>query len=796
MRKRSGYLIAVGFLLLICLGIFETFSLMPDTDTFRKCVRTAGEDWYVVSGTKKEQRIFRITENGKLMHMSEKIKGETLVSLAVSEDGTQLFWLFGYEENGNRYYRLRIYNKELELMNLIERQKITGEVLGQMYVDGGNAVITALSDDRKTAGIYELDLSKKSGSFKETESVNAPEKRFFVRAAKMGDVFYAQYDNGLTVSIKAAEQKEETKFPASFGEEEFDTSIKLSGALVVLRYEGIRVFLCTLLKGAVVIFLLFLIYGLLGRTSYRLRRFAVQELILLCSLSAFCGISIHFLNVQDKEMCKERAKDCIQSMREQMEVHVQAFQTEENYADTKAYENAYSAMLGIRRIGNWEKTPVSVRLVENEMNDYKVLMSDTETVGNLFTGTAKEQGALYEAEAKNKAACTFEQLKEEYTLSCAVPASSEIVQNSYWSLSISAEKSESTVRTIRLLLMFGWGAFTAGTVILCALLCIEGKQIRRLVEAFKASAQGEFVKEKRPLHLNKEMEMLWNGLDDYAKGVGRIQYRQSSQQKLYARFIPKALQVLSPGWMPERLHAGEYISNCGIVGCITVDGDEVWTKEKQTTVMNRTVDVLFRVQEKEQVVFVPQSGDLKKMWGIFLSGEENAVHTSIRLLGDIENMSILVHKSPYTYGISGNESQVTPYFSVEAGSELMYYTEKLRKLHIKAAITEKMAGDFENTISMRCIGYIVISGVNRNLYEVLEAYPASQRYAMEMQTGKFTRALELYYGSDFYLARNIFAEILRECPQDEVAKWYLFACEKRLGNAKAAEAGYGLFMED
>lgn len=796
MRKRSGYLIAAGFILLICLGIFETFSMIPDADSFSKCVRKENGGWYAVSGTEKEQRIYQMTENGRIVQISEEIKGGTLAPLAVSEDGENLFCLFGYEERGNRYYRFRTYNKELEVTDQTERQKITGEIQESMQVEGKNAVVTTLSADRKTAGIYELNLSKKNASFKETETVSAPEKRFFVRAVKIGDVFYAQYDNGLTVSVKDAEQKEEPEFPASLEEEEFDSSIKVSGALAVLRYEGMRVFAGTLLKWAAVVFLLFLIYGLTGRTSYRLRRFAAQELLLLSSLLVFCGISIHFLNNQDKESCKERTEYRLQSMREQMETYLQAVQLGENYTDTAEYENAYSAMLDTKNSERWESTPVSVRLAKNERKDYQVIMADTETAESLFTGEEKEREALRQAEGKNTAVCVLEQFQDEYRLWCAAPAGTGIVQNSYWSLQISAKKSESAVKTIRGLFLFSVAAAAAGTVILLILLYIEGNQIRRLVEAFKTSAQGEYKKEKRPIRLNTEMETLWNGLDDYMKGTERIQYRLTSQQKLYARFIPKAIEVLSPVWTPERLQAGEHISACGIVGCISTDGDERWTNDRQAAMMNRIMDVLFRIQEKDQVAFVPQSGDLKKIWGLFLNGEDSAVQTSIRLLGDVENMSILVHKSSYTYGIAGNESQVTPYFSVEAGDELMYYTEKLRSLHVKAAITEKTAGDFENTVSMRCIGYIAISGVNRNLYEVLEAYPSSQRYAMEAQITKFTKALELYYGSDFYLARNIFAEVLRECPQDEVAKWYLFACEERLGNTKANEGGYGLFMED
>lgn len=796
MKKRSGYLIAVGFLLLICLGIFEILSLVPDAKTFGESVRTEKGDWYVVSGTTKEQRICRITKDGKLLGMSEAAEGEASAALSISEDEKQLFWLSEYRENGNQYYRLRIYNEDLEQTDVRKRQKISGNVSGKMYVDSGKALVTTLLDDRKTAKIHELDLTKKSASFKETESVSAAEKRFFLHTAKAGDVFYAQYDNGKTVSVKGAEQKEEKSFPVSMLAEGFDSSVKVSGGMAILKHEGIKVLFSALIKEAAVLALLFLIYSLFGRTSYRIQRFAAQELILICSLLALCGMCIRAVNTQDKEMCKKRVENSMQNMREQMKAYTDIPAEEKDYTDKEIYRNAYAKMLDIKKSGSWQKAPASISLVKSEKDAYKVVLSETTTAGSLFKAAGEEKKVLREAEGKSKVSVSLEQTQDVYMLSCAAPAGDEIAQNSYWILRVPAEKSESTAKTIRMLLIFSGAIAAAGTALLLLLLYIEGRQMKRLTEAFKASAKGEYKKENRPPHLNTEMEMLWNGMDDYTKGMERIWYQQSSQQKLYARFIPKALGMLSAEWMPEKLGAGEYISDCSIVGCLSAEGEEDWTEEQQFAVKNRNLDMLFRIQEKERVVFVPQSGNLEEIWAVFLNGARDAVHTGVRLLGDMEHMTLLVHESPYVYGVTGNETQVTPYFSAEAGKELLYYTKKLRRLHIKAAVTEQIADAFENEISMRYIGYIVLSGVNRKLYEVLEAYPASRRYAMETQNAKLSKALELYYGSDFYLARNVFAEILRECPQDEVAKWYLFACERRLGNARAADAGYGLFMED
>ena len=66
------------------------------------------------------------------------------------------------------------------------------------------------------------------------------------------------------------------------------------------------------------------------------------------------------------------------------------------------------------------------------------------------------------------------------------------------------------------------------------------------------------------------------------------------------------------------------------------------------------------------------------------------------------------------------------------------------------------------------------------LYEVLDAQIPGTRKRRSAMNSKFAEALSLFYEQDFYLARNLFTEILREAPDDGLTKWYLFECEHYL----------------
>ena len=80
-----------------------------------------------------------------------------------------------------------------------------------------------------------------------------------------------------------------------------------------------------------------------------------------------------------------------------------------------------------------------------------------------------------------------------------------------------------------------------------------------------------------------------------------------------------------------------------------------------------------------------------------------------------------------------------------------------------------------------------------NLYEVLDAYPARERQCRIDTLTKFNEAIKLFYQSDFYFARTLFTEILKDCPEDDVAKHYIFRCESCLNEENKGDHRFSLF---
>ena len=70
------------------------------------------------------------------------------------------------------------------------------------------------------------------------------------------------------------------------------------------------------------------------------------------------------------------------------------------------------------------------------------------------------------------------------------------------------------------------------------------------------------------------------------------------------------------------------------------------------------------------------------------------------------------------------------------------------------------------------------------LYEVLDACSYHERYLKQTADARFQKGIELFYQHDFYLARSTFSDVLKENPEDHMAKWYLFTCERYLNEVR------------
>ena len=139
----------------------------------------------------------------------------------------------------------------------------------------------------------------------------------------------------------------------------------------------------------------------------------------------------------------------------------------------------------------------------------------------------------------------------------------------------------------------------------------------------------------------------------------------------------------------------------------------------------------------------------------------------------------LLHHTTFLYGVAGSDQQAFPFLSSNEMEFLSSYSHNLADAGCQIVFTHEILDSVPDNFHYRYIGYVTdpASQESYKLYELLDAYSELDRNLRLWYDKDFQEAIQLFYRSDFYLARTSFSNILRSCPDDGVAKWYLFACE-------------------
>jgi hypothetical protein len=209
----------------------------------------------------------------------------------------------------------------------------------------------------------------------------------------------------------------------------------------------------------------------------------------------------------------------------------------------------------------------------------------------------------------------------------------------------------------------------------------------------------------------------------------------------------------------------------------------------------------------DSAVFLSTGFSLTDFRLLFRGGRADGIRMGIRLATDaaaappgvpVPEFLLVLHRANYEYGVTGKDARAITFMSSYELGLLAKVSTKLSALGVKLIVTEKYMKNLADAVSARYIGYVASSDEQHNikLYEVLDAYRESTKDIRKKYNDKFQEAIGLYYKSDFYLARNIFSEIFKNCPDDGVTKWYIFACERLFNRTDFQAINYSIFGTD
>lgn len=304
---------------------------------------------------------------------------------------------------------------------------------------------------------------------------------------------------------------------------------------------------------------------------------------------------------------------------------------------------------------------------------------------------------------------------------------------------------------------------------------------------------------KKPIVLGTDLNYLWSGLADLSRTIKKVNYDRFKTYESYYKFAPKLTQTLLGKDSIMDVNGGDNVDMETSIAFIKSRGSDIHdffvTPENiqaYKNVMKRCLHLISEYQEQGKGQMVGNNSDLSEMCFLFDKDFHNTTDLGISYekiiategLIDISPL-IFIHRLPLKYGVAGDEVQCVQYIASLELSELSLYMNDLYDMGLDVVVTEDVLVNDETNPHTRYIGDLRINtmgGRNIKIYQVLDTMNQKMQLLYDEQLNEFNEGMQLFMNQDFYLARNVFADILKVNPCDGVARWYLFTCEHYLNS--------------
>lgn len=358
-----------------------------------------------------------------------------------------------------------------------------------------------------------------------------------------------------------------------------------------------------------------------------------------------------------------------------------------------------------------------------------------------------------------------------------------------------------TIKPIALTLLL---IYFAALIISHLLLRFALRPISQLTRQMRAVSEGDLTANVA-VGRNDEFGILHNAMQEMCAELSIRDYEVNSVIRSYRRFIPTHLHHLLDRASVMEVSFGDSNSLTGVVSLYSVNNRDLARSVLSDNEFVNFVSSCFS-QIYEQVTahngeLLSNGFDLDSIPVYYPDKPFDALNAGLGLVGKSDNGSMspnffrLLHHTTFMYGIAGVEDRVFPFFSSGEMEFLSGYSDKFYSLGVAMVATDAYMNIAEGMNGRsRYIGFVNSPDGKHSykLYEILDAYSGSSRTGRVKYDRQFQDAIRLFYHSDFYLARNQFSSLLKLCPNDGIARWYLFACEQAF-NSDPDSIDYQLF---
>ena len=396
----------------------------------------------------------------------------------------------------------------------------------------------------------------------------------------------------------------------------------------------------------------------------------------------------------------------------------------------------------------------------------------------------------------------------------SVAAAAPVLSNGVVTGVVVLESSAQDIRLdgLRMLLsLAGMGVLL--WLILCGMIALllwrMTAPLGKLTRQMEEISEGK-LKMERLNPTKDELGQMAKAMQEMCMGLSIRDYEVQSTLKSYGRFVPRDLPELLDRASVMEVSFGDVKSITGNIAVLSVVNRDRARAVLEDAPFVDFVNQCFAAANHsvmQQGGYILSSGFEMGAFRLYFPGSAQSCLTSaLDLLGGtrqeasgsspIPRFLMILHRTTFLYGVAGSDEQAFPFLSSNELEFLASYSKNLAEAGSQIVFTHEILPSVPETSHYRYIGYVTdpASGESYKLYELLDAYSELDRNLRLWYDKDFQEAIQLFYRSDFYLARTSFSNILRSCPGDGIAKWYLFACEYYFQSG--TDADFQLFSID
>ncbi len=790
MKKRIPYIVAFAWMMAVAVLAFAD-GLAWSRERTRSAYLDGcaeGDRIYLVENMERDGILYVMDSDGTVKE----------VSLASAVEKGSFFAKIDYEDalyglmvkkadSEDTAMRYRIVQFDARGQATVKTPEFTLQqegVLTGFHAEPKGFYLTAVLENQASAASYFVE--KKELGSEETPLIKKPVRMGYSPSGRI--LVEARYENGDFLF----------HLDDGSGAEAFQEGEKLQGAFwyrslsfgQIMRVRRDRM----LLYGALLIGgygVLWLFLSVLRNRSHTVYAIAVVELALLV-ITLAGAVQVPRIQEKAREAEAERfGRYYVRALAEEMGDPARFHPEEKGFYEGADYQALQEQLSRFVRHDDLSRLFVDICLVRS--SDHRILVSVSGRNGQIFeevygVGTGK---LIQDLADKGREGSMLIGIGGESHQVIAT-AASEALYPEYVLTGITRREDAAgnAVKSRISPLLYSACVFLAGSVISIWLLLLQGRELKRLARAMQMLAGGETQIRKETVR-GKDVDFMWNSLMEIRKTISRINYTKYQIFESCYRFAPKNIEKILGRDSITEVNSGDRVLLHGTMAVVSIAGGQD-RENGLAEEISSFVSLIEEHQERSGGFFVSGHCGLDMMKVLFLEESRDTAAFGVSLMQDFARQDtscpgsrkagILLHYSQYTYGIAGTGKHSLPYLLSGEMEELERYAGWFRSLNLPLVITETVKNRENLESPLRYLGYLLISDVNERirLYEVLDACPLREGKLKAQTDPKFQKGIELFYQHDFYLARNTFNEVLRENPEDSMATWYLFTCEKYL----------------